>query len=295
MKTNRLILILSILILTLVGCENPNSATNEPPAPKPVYKCVHCEQNTVENENTICTTCKTEKINLYKRYLGTWESELGVDGWEEYDMVSSEAKFWYTFTFSMNKISANYDVEQALVEYPFNPDTDLYFEEEVPEEWRWEGKDLYFHVNDKYYSFIDKTTYLAVSFPFVDNYEGRNTAGVNEYIKKIGSGSGDGVSYSGEYRFDSATGSQMNGSITLNDNGTWSYSGSKINVPANGGTYTVNGSEVTFSWVANNYDVSVTVTITSNNSSSTWSSNDVTFFSTFFGVVASEMTFTYTN
>ena len=251
MKTNRLILILSILILTLVGCENPNSATNEPPAPKPVYKCVHCEENTVETENTICTTCKTEKINLYKRYLGTWEYEFGADGWEEYDKVSSQAKFWYTFTFAMNKISANYDVGQAFVEYPFNPDTDLYFEEEVPEEWRWEGEDLYFHVNDKYYSFIDKTTYLKVSFPLVSNYDGRNTALPNCYIKKIGSGSGDGeenldFSVVGDWKY------KINGTtdstLKIKNDGNFSF----ITISGTyNGSYSVSGNKITFEFDQN--------------------------------------------
>lgn len=111
------------------------------------------------------------------------------------------------------------------------------------------------------------------------------------------SSGGDTSSVNGTYSFSNATGTQKNGSITLSD-GNWTYSGSKTNAPS-GGTYTVNGSDITFSWTANGYDVSTTVTVSKNGSSVTLSSSEVVFFSTFFNSTAQSdgkysLTFSYT-
>ena len=108
---------------------------------------------------------------------------------------------------------------------------------------------------------------------------------------------GDTSSLNGTYTFNSATGSQSNGTITLSD-GNFSYNGSRSQAPSSG-TYTVSGSDITFSWTANGYSVSTTVTVSKDGSSVTLSSSDVLFFSTFFGSTAQSggkytLTFNYT-
>lgn len=112
------------------------------------------------------------------------------------------------------------------------------------------------------------------------------------------SGGGDTSSVNGTYSFNNATGTQKEGSITLSD-GNWTYSGSKTNAPS-GGTYTVSGSDITFSWTANGYSVSTTVTVSKSGSSVTLSSSEVVFFSTFFNSTAQSdgkysLTFSYSD
>lgn len=115
-----------------------------------------------------------------------------------------------------------------------------------------------------------------------------NNTTVNQPYKFVSSSNQGGVedssSVNGTYSFSNATGTQKNGSITLSD-GNWSYSGSKTNAPS-GGTYTVSGSDITFSWTANGYSVSTTVTVSKSGSSVTLSSSEVVFFSTFFNSTA---------
>lgn len=111
-------------------------------------------------------------------------------------------------------------------------------------------------------------------------------------------GNGQGTSgVNGTYSFNNATGSQTNGTITLSD-GSFTYSGGRSLAPSNG-TYTVSGSDITFSWTANGYSVSTTVTVSKDGSSVTLSSSEVLFFSTFFGSTAQSggkysLTFNYT-
>lgn len=101
--------------------------------------------------------------------------------------------------------------------------------------------------------------------------------------------------YTGSYSFNNSTGSQQNGTITLKD-GNWSYSGNKSNPAASNGSYTVNGSKVTLNWTAASNNVSETFTISTSDNSSTWKSEYTgtsLLFSMLFGVVSTEMTFTY--
>lgn len=111
------------------------------------------------------------------------------------------------------------------------------------------------------------------------------------------SDSEDASSVNGTYTFNSATGSQSNGTITLSD-GNFTYSGGRSLAPSSG-TYTVSGSDITFSWTASGYSVSTTVTVSKSGSSVTLSSSEVLFFSTFFGSTAQSggkysLTFSYT-
>ncbi len=85
--------------------------------------------------------------------------------------------------------------------------------------------------------------------------------------------------------------SKYNGSISLS-NGSWSYEGSKNNAAATSGSYSVNGSSITFNWNANGMDMSETFTITNSGSSSTWVSSETqisNFFMMLFGVIDLEL------
>lgn len=123
----------------------------------------------------------------------------------------------------------------------------------------------------------------------------------SNWLEKVsGSGSGgigDTSSVNGSYAFKNASGDQSNGTIILLD-GKFTYNGGKNQAPSSG-TYTVNNSDITFNWTANNYSVSTTVTMSKDGSSVTFSSNEVLFFSTFFGSSAQSgnkysLTFDYT-
>ena len=103
------------------------------------------------------------KLALYSKVLGTWEN----------DEVS--------YVPNINKadvvIFANDSISFDDRKYDFNPLTDIYFEEEVPEDRRCLGKSFYFYINDKYYSVIlddanptdwVKEGELQISFPFIE-------------------------------------------------------------------------------------------------------------------------------
>ena len=116
------------------------------------------------------------------------------------------------------------------------------------------------------------------------------------YIPDVSSGSSSETGdIKGSYNFNSASGYQKNGKITL-ENGNWSYSGEKTNAAATSGTYTVSGSKVTVNWVASGMDLSETFTVTTDGSSSTWVSNESgasPFLVMLFGTTDTQITFSY--
>lgn len=126
------------------------------------------------------------------------------------------------------------------------------------------------------------------------NYSTNKVSDMKRVTSSSGGGSGEATTLNGTYSFESATGSQTNGSITLSD-GTWTYNGSKTNVAAKNGTYTVDGSKVTVNWTAQ-ADVSETFTVTDNGDGFVkWvldGYNNSTLFSMLFGVAGqTELTF----
>ena len=93
----------------------------------------------------------------------------------------------------------------------------------------------------------------------------------------------------GTYSFNTAFGSQVAGSITLNSDLTWSYSGPKSTLTPT--TYSVNGDKLTLNWSSNTYgntyERTDTLTVEINGEEATLTSTDSTlsaFFSDFFGV-----------
>ena len=102
---------------------------------------------------------------------------------------------------------------------------------------------------------------------------------------------GEATELDGTYSYSD---SKYNGSISLS-NGSWSYEGNKNNAAATSGSYSVNGSSITFNWNANGMDMSETFTITNSGSSSTWVSSETqisNFFMMLFGVIDLELELT---
>lgn len=102
---------------------------------------------------------------------------------------------------------------------------------------------------------------------------------------------GEATELDGTYSYSD---SKYNGFISLS-NGSWSYEGSKNNAAATSGSYSVNGSSITFNWNANGMDMSETFTITNSGSSSTWVSSETqisNFFMMLFGVIDLELELT---
>lgn len=102
---------------------------------------------------------------------------------------------------------------------------------------------------------------------------------------------GEATELAGTYSYSD---SKYNGSISLS-NGSWSYEGNKNNAAATSGSYSVNGSSITFNWNANGMDMSETFTITNSGSSSTWVSSETqisNFFMMLFGVIDLELELT---
>lgn len=104
-------------------------------------------------------------------------------------------------------------------------------------------------------------------------------------------------SFDGTYEFTASGNRETDGSFTLSD-GTWTYSGSKTNMAAQNGTYTVDGSKVTVQWImTGGIEVEEIFTVSVNGSSAQWTLDDgmnSTFFNMLFGVAAqTELTFSY--
>jgi len=183
------------------------------------------------------------------------------------------------------------------VQYSLNQNTDLFFDNEVTDE-EVKGcapKGIYLKINNSFYAISDWILNDALDLYIVRKINGTYK---KDYLKLTSSagGNGDTSSVNGSYAFNSATGSQVKGTITLSD-GNFTYSGGKSQAPSSG-TYTVNGSDITFKWTAMGQEMSTTVSMSKDGSSVTFSSNEVLFFSTFFGSTAKSgvkytLTFTY--
>lgn len=106
-----------------------------------------------------------------------------------------------------------------------------------------------------------------------------------------GDNEGEATELDGTYSYSD---SKYTGSITLS-NGSWSYEGSKYNAAATSGSYSVNGSSITFNWKASGMDMSETFTITNSGTSSKWVSSETqisSFFMMLFGVIDLELELT---
>lgn len=232
---------------------------------------------------------------MYQNFLGTWKNNDKVHVPE----IS-------TLILASDSVTVN------STKYEINQNTDLiYINNEKYDEF---GNSLEIYIeNIRYHGFYvrinNKLLSLSIHYPILTSRKIKVFYGDEEYSgcdifeeldtndSENGEGSEDVSSLNGIYTFNSATGSQSNGTITLTD-GNFTYSGGKSNAPSSG-TYTVSGSDITFSWTANGYSVSTTVTVSKDGSSVSLSSSEVLFFSTFFGSTAQSggkysLTFNYT-
>ena len=258
-----------------------------------LFAFMSCQQPTDSADNNggeeVSKWGSLEAKALYNEYLGTWE-------WYDWSCTGAE---WAALKYNGfdTVILASDSVTLGTTKYTINQDTDLIKSEDYEGDFfdkeRFVGY-LYVKLNDRLLGIKNIADDVRIFWNLYDN------GNYNDLIKVSGSGSGsegDTSSLNGTYIFNSATGSQSNGTITLSD-GNFTYSGGKSNAPSSG-TYTVSGSDITFSWTASGYSVSTTVTVSKDGSSVTLSSSEVLFFSTFFGSTAQSggkysLTFNYT-
>ena len=235
---------------------------------------------------------------MYESFLGSWEKKYERDG----DSIRFSTL-----------ILANDSVTIDSTKYEINQNTDIIYINEYDEcgylSGVFIGDNADYYYSGFYVRINNRLLSLSIDYPIEKSqkinvhWSGKEYRGsaLFEKIETNGSENSEGSenvsSVNGSYAFNSATGNEVNGTITLTD-GNFTYSGGKSQAPSSG-TYTVSGSDITFSWTANGYSVSTTVTVSKDGSSVTLSSSEVLFFSTFFGSTAQSggkysLTFNYT-
>lgn len=196
------------------------------------------------------------KLALYSKVLGTWEN---------YDV---------SYAPIINKadvvIFANDSISLDDKKYDFNPLTDIYFEEEVPEDRRWLGESFYFYINDKYYSVIlddanptdwVKEGELRISFPFIEESGTWNSVPFD--FTKVSSGDIENpgtdldISVVGDWKYTISAGNTKT-TFSINNDGTFTFS---KNSDVTNGTYSLNGNKVTFSFEKGGQEIEDTFTI----------------------------------
>lgn len=255
-------LVFSLLAATfsfsLVACNQPYES------PEPA------EEGPTEEELLLA-----QKKEAYKFFLGTWicandgDSEIFKEG----DAI----------TFTESSISFN-DTSYAI-----DLDSDLYYDSEHKEPL-WDDDSLITVKTDKLFMSFYRQITSGISYYYVW-IKGDDMVEIGEKpINPLPGAEGSEASeLEGTYSFNTASGSQVNGSFTLNSDGTWSYSGLKSTlIPT---TYSVNGDKITLKWTSesygNTYERTDTLTVELNGSEATLTSTDSTLsalFSDFFGV-----------
>lgn len=206
------------------------------------------------------------KLALYSKVLGTWEN---------YDNGNS--------AIITNKadvvIFANDSISLDDKKYDFNPLTDIYFEEEVPEDRRWQGESFYFYINDKYYSVIlndanstdrVKEGELEITFPYIKENGSWNAFGFD--FTKVSSGDIDNpgtdldFSVEGDWSYTVTGGAKTY--LTLNNDNTFSFV-NKLNNYKVSGNYTLSGNTITFDYSKDSQSVNESFTITGSEDSIT--------------------------
>ena len=229
-----------------------------------LFVLIGCQQPVdpaVTNEN-VNKWENLEAKAIYNALLGTWE----LDGGE-----TIRANGVIPVVFSSDSVTL------GKTRYIINQDTDLIKSEDYG--------DIYIKLSDRLLAIEKIQSYgYVITHIYWNLKENTNFNCIRKVSGSSSGEEGDVASVNGTYAFNSATGSQSNGTITLSD-GNFSYNGSRSQAPSSG-TYTVDGSDISFSWTASGYPVSTTVTVSKSGSSVTFSSSEVLFFSTFFGSTA---------
>ena len=208
------------------------------------------------------------KLALYSKVLGTWEN---------YDNGNS--------AIITNKadvvIFANDSISLDDKKYDFNPLTDIYFEEEMPEEWRLNGETFYFYIrdNDKYYSVIlddanpkdwIKEGKLGITFSVIEENGSWNAFTFD--FTKVSSGDIDNpgtdldFSVEGDWSYTVTGGAKTN--LTLNNDNTFSFV-NKLNNYKVSGNYALSGNTITFDYSKDSQSVNESFTITGSEDSIT--------------------------
>ena len=120
---------------------------------------------------------------------------------------------------------------------------------------------------------------------------------VKEYDPNDLNNTGNSSAFLGSYSYNDASGSESNGSITLNDDGTWTYEGGKSGTAFSDCTWTSGSGSVTLNWNTAGNPVSETFSVSGSGNSSTWTTGNTgvsLLFSGLFGVMSLSMTFNYT-
>lgn len=205
------------------------------------------------------------KLALYSKVLGTWENYN-----DSYAPIINKADV---------VIFANDSISLDDKKYNFNPLTDIYFEEEVPEDRRWLGKSFYFYINDKYYSVIlddanptdwVKEGELQISFPYIKESGTWNSVPFD--FTKVSSGGTDNpgtdldFSVEGDWSYTVTGGAKTY--LTLNNDNTFSFV-NKLNSYKVSGNYTLSGSTITFDYSKDSQSVNESFTITGSEDSIT--------------------------
>jgi hypothetical protein len=236
MKKLLFLLLSFMLVLTLVACGDKPSEEIGP-------TCVSCD-NLVSNEGETCSSCKAaQKLALYNKVIGSWRNKEPVDpGVPAYEHGERDI-----IVFEQYKITIGEDV------FNFNPSSDLYLENEVPEDKRWKGETFYFYVNDRYYSLIQETDdEITVTFPYFENNKNKGAVGFFERVSDAGDNS-DGDTGSLDFSLVGEWSYQINGSIntslTINSDNTFDFVGGGST--SYSGTYSLSGNKITFEFDQN--------------------------------------------
>lgn len=272
------LLLLSILAFTFLGCNQPTG-----PSEEELQKQKE-EQEKLELEQRILN----RKKEIWNAIEGVWELKS--------NFYNNPSPIYENVIIATDSFTID-GVQQSI-----NLDTDAVLATELPED------DVYGYAKEHEDCFnlvINfKNVRLSIGTyrndPVLKIIRRNGNPDDDALFKYVRAGSqdkenegdeGDVTELDGTYSYSD---SKYNGSITLS-NGSWSYEGSKYNAAATSGSYSVNGSSITFNWKASGMDMSETFTITNSGSSSTWVSSETqisNFFMMLFGVIDLELELT---
>lgn len=216
MKNFIKLFLLSIIALCVIGCANPANNSNG------------------DDENKPVDTSEL-KMALYNKILGTWELEEGDESYSGYE----------TIVFSSDSITFD------GVKKSFEPNTNLFFADEVPEEKNLSSSGtIYIDVDgltsiefNSSLNTIESLTLWKIVY-----LDGRWTAFPDYFIRVSGgssdSGSSDTLDFSvvGDWSYTIAAGNTKT-TFSIEDNGTFSFT---KNSDVTNGTYSLSGNKITF-------------------------------------------------
>lgn len=279
------LLLLSIVAFAFFGCNQPTGPSEEE------LQKQREEQEKLELEQRKLN----RKKEIWKMIEGVWEIDpSSVGEWEKGTEYKNVIIATDSFTIDGVQQSINLDTDTVLKSdlpmddvYAYSYEIDLEDCEGLIVTFK--GVRLSFGA---YYIEENDT------FSIARRNENSDDDALFEYVRAgsqdkddEGNVEGEATELDGTYSYSD---SKYNGSISLS-NGSWSYEGSKNNAAATSGSYSVNGSSITFNWNANGMDMAETFTITNSGSSSSWVSSETqisNFFMMLFGVIDLELELT---